>query len=998
LPEIEPQVMPEIHLTIHEGRVPRPADPARVQRLRARWAERAAGQPAELRGAADALLADPAAGRLLEGLFGSSPFLGGLLVEELPFAVAVFRDGPEAAIAAALAELGSSGAGRPEAALMRDLRLARRRVALAVALADVSGAWELGRVTAALSHFAGRALRLAASHLLGAVQAAGELQLPHPDDPERESGFILIAMGKLGAGELNYSSDIDLIALYDREKARYTGRRTVQDCFVRMTHGIVRLLQDRTPEGYVFRVDLRLRPDPGSTPPALSVRAAETYYESMGQNWERAAMIKARPIAGDLAAGAEFLAHLKPYVWRRHLDFAAIRDIHSIKRQIHAHKGHKAIAVGGHNIKLGRGGIREIEFFAQTQQLIWGGRMPELRMPDTCGALRALAGAGRIGEPAAETLIEAYSFLRAVEHRLQMMEDRQTQTLPPDGPELEAFARFMGFDAAEGFARALVEQLRAVERIYAELFEEQPDLSGPGNLVFTGTEADPETVKTLERMGFSDGGAVSAAIRAWHHGRYRATRSTRARELLTELMPRLLLTLARTGHPDSAFARFDAFLANLPAGVPLFAMIGANPGLLDLIAEILGGAPRLAEQLSRKPQLLDAVLAPGFGQTPPRRPELAAELDGVLRQSSDYEDVLDASRRWLSDRSFQIGVAVLRHLMDVDATGHALSDLADVALNGVHPHVLRSFSELHGPLPGPGLAVVALGKLGGREMTVTSDLDLIFLYEGAGAEVASAGPKPLPAPHYQARLSQRLINAYTAQTQEGWLYEVDMRLRPSGNAGPIAVALEGFLRYQEGEAWTWEHMALTRARVIVAEPAFRTRIEAAIRRILTRPRDPQKLAADVAAMRRRMETHNRAASIWDVKQIPGGLVDVEFVAQYLMLRHAARHPEVLHTNTAKALRALARHGLLAADEARDLIEAGRLWRAIQSYLRLTTGGGFDEEQAPAALRLSLARLAEAVDFDGLTQKMDETAKRVRGIFTEIVIAEAPPSPSQAEKP
>jgi [glutamine synthetase] adenylyltransferase / [glutamine synthetase]-adenylyl-L-tyrosine phosphorylase len=996
LPEFEPQVMSEIALRIQESRLPLPSDPDRAERMRARWMERADAEPQEMRRAAQALLEHPLAGRLLEGLFGSSPFLGGLLVDELPFALGLFHQGPQAAIDRALAELGSSGAGREEAALMRDLRLARRRVALAVAIADVAGAWGLAQVTAALSDFADRALRLATSHLLAVAHDRGELALPHPEEPERASGYILIAMGKLGARELNYSSDIDLIALYDREKVRYSGRRTLQDCFVRITHGLVRLLQDRTAEGYVFRVDLRLRPDPASTPPALSLRAAETYYESMGQNWERAAMIKARPVAGDLEAGAGFIQHLKPYVWRRHLDFAAIRDIHSIKRQIHAHKGHKAIAVGGHNIKLGRGGIREIEFFAQTQQLIWGGRMPELRVPDTCRALAALARSGRIGEQAADTLIQAYSFLRAVEHRLQMMEDRQTQTLPAEGPALDAFARFMGFETAGEFGAALVGELRAVERIYGELFEEQPDLSGPGNLVFTGTEADPETVKTLERMGFTDGAAVSAAVRAWHHGRYRATRSTRARELLTELMPRLLQTLARTGYPDAAFARFDAFLANLPAGVPLFSMIGANPGLLDLIAEILGGAPRLAEQLSRKPQLLDAVLAPGFGKAPPRAPELAAELQAILDQADDYQEVLDCSRRWLNDRAFQLGVAILRHLMDVDAAGNALSDLADVALNLIHPHAMRSFSELHGPLAGPGLAVVALGKLGGREMTVTSDLDLIFLYEGAGPEVASTGPKPLPAPHYQARLSQRLINAYTAQTQEGRLYEVDMRLRPSGNAGPIAVALDGFLRYQESEAWTWEHMALTRARVIVAEPAFRSRIEAAIRRILTRPRDPEKLAGDVAAMRRRMETHNRPSSIWDVKQIPGGLVDVEFVAQYLMLRHAARHPEVLHTNTAKALRALARHGLIGADQARELIEAGRLWRAIQSYLRLTTGGGFEEQQAPEALRLSLARLAEAVDFADLTQKMDETAKRVRGIFTQIVIAAAPRSQSQAE--
>ncbi len=964
--------------------------------MMARWAERARSEPQEVAEMALVLAQDRLAGALLEGLLGSSPFLGAALIEELPFGTGVFRDGPDAALDRLLAELGASCAGREEAVLMRDLRLARRRVALAVALADTAGAWDLARVTGALTDFAGRAVRLAASHLLAAAHERGELVLPHPEEPERDSGFILIAMGKLGAGELNYSSDIDLIALYDRERVRYTGRRGTEHCFVRMTHGLVRLLQDRTAEGYVFRVDLRLRPDPGSTPPALSLRAAETYYESMGQNWERAAMIKARPIAGDIEAGVGFLAHLRPYVWRRHLDFAAIRDIHSIKRQIHAHKGHKAIAVGGHNIKLGRGGIREIEFFAQTQQLIWGGRMPELRIADTCGALAALARAGRIGEDAARTLISAYRFLRMVEHRLQMVDDRQTQTLPPQGPALEAFARFMGFDDAESFGAELVAHLRAVERIYAELFEEQPDLSGPGNLVFTGTEADPETVKTLERMGFSDGAAISATIRGWHHSRYRATRSTRARELLTELMPRLLQTLARTGHPDTAFARFDAFLANLPAGVALFSMIGANPGLLDLIAEILGGAPRLAEQLSRKPRLLDAVLTPGFGEAPQRAPELTAELTTALDHAADYQEILDLSRRWVNDRTFRIGVAILRHLIGVDAAGIALSDIADVALNAIQPPAARAFAELHGTLPGPELAVVALGKLGGREMTVTSDLDLIFLYEGAERGIASFGPKPLPTAHYQARLSQRLINAYTAQTEEGRLYEVDMRLRPSGNAGPIAVSLEGFLRYQETEAWTWEHMALTRARVIVAVPEFRARIVQAIRRVLTRPRDPARLAAEVVSMRRRMESHNRAASIWDVKQVPGGLVDVEFIAQYVMLRHASQQPEILHTNTAKALRALARHGLLSSDDARTLIEAGRLWRGLQGYLRLTTGGGFDEAEAPEPLRLSLARVGEAADFGELLEKMSSTAERVRAIYDRIVRAAAPGEETTAE--
>ena len=990
--------MHEFSLKVAKERLPTPADAARAELGLARWAEQARAEEPPIAEAALAIRDEAGYRPLLAGVFGSSPFLSASLLAELPFATALFGQGVEAAVARLLADLAAQSPAVEEAFLMRALRQARRRVALAVALADLSGAWPLARVTATLSDFAESAVRLATAHLLRAAHDRGEILLPHPEEPERESGYVLIAMGKLGARELNYSSDIDLIALFDREKVRYRGRRTVEDCFVRMTHGIVRLLQDRTAEGYVFRVDLRLRPDPGSTRPALSLRAAEAYYESMGQNWERAAMIKARPLAGDLAAGQGFLHHLRPYVWRKHLDFAAIRDIHSIKRQIHAHKGHKAIAVGGHNIKLGRGGIREIEFFAQTQQLIWGGRLPELRIADTCGALAALARAGRISEDAARTMTQAYAFQRQVEHRLQMLEDQQTQTLPAEGPALEAFACFMGYADAAEFGAELLGQLRQVEAIYAELFEEQAELGGPGNLVFTGTEADPETVGTLERMGFADGTSISATIRGWHHGRYKATRSTRARELLTELMPRLLLTLSRTTHPDAAFARFDAFLANLPVGVPLFSMIHANPGLLDLLAEILGGAPRLAEQLSRKPQLMDAVLAPGFGKAPPGAPELAAELGARLDQAGDYQEVLDVCRRWVNDRNFQVGVGILTHALDADAAGIALSNIADVALNGIHGPVQQAFGELHGRLPGPGISIVALGKLGGREMTVTSDLDLIFLYEAGAPDLASDGAKPLPASHYNARLSHRLINAYTAPTQEGRLYEVDMRLRPSGNAGPIAVSLEGFLRYQENEAWTWEHMALTRARIVVAEPAFRARIQMAIRRILARPRDAAKLAGDVAAMRRRMETHLRAGSIWDVKQVPGGLVDIEFIAQYLMLRYAAAHPGILEPNTGKALRALARHRLIGQEDARELIHAGRLWRSLQGYLRLTTGGGFDEAAAPEPLKRSLGRAGEAIDFDELRKKMEATAIAVRAIYDKIVLAAAPATPSTQEEP
>src|SRR6516225_4790445 len=387
-------------------RLPLPGNAARA----ALGLDRIADGPAFLQ-----RLADSSEGRaFLAAIFGNSPFLGQLLMSESDILEEFLAQDPAAVLADLLAELTRAGPDGDTSQLMRRLRRARRRAALLIALADISGSWNLEQVTGALSDFADVALTRAAE--------AGDLVLPSLDRPSEDSGLVILAMGKLGSRELNYSSDIDLIVLYDRDKVDYRGRRTLQDCFVRLARDLVRLLQDHTEDGYVFRTDLRLRPDPGSTPLAMTVLAAETYYEGMGQNWERAAMIKARAVAGDARSAAEFLQHLRPFIWRKHLDFAAIQDIHSIKRQIHAGKAHREIPVGGHNIKLGRGGIREIEFFAQTQQLIWGGRMPELRVAATVVALRALAAAGRIDGLVADEMSASYAFLRRVEHRLQMID------------------------------------------------------------------------------------------------------------------------------------------------------------------------------------------------------------------------------------------------------------------------------------------------------------------------------------------------------------------------------------------------------------------------------------------------------------------------------------------------------------------------------------------------------------------------------------------------
>jgi glutamate-ammonia-ligase adenylyltransferase len=505
--------------------LPRVGDPQRAELGLDRWRE-ACARVEDPRAArlASALPDHPVGRGLLRAMFGNSPFLAQCLLSDPAFAVELLEHGPDTTLARLLGDLRDQAAGETDRnRLMRVLRIAKRRVSLTVAVADITGAWSLEQVTGALSDLADAAIDFALAHLLARAAADRLLALQDDDAPHRGSGLVVLGMGKLGARELNYSSDVDLIVLYDDEAVFYTGPDTLQSCFVRLTRDLIAILSDRTGDGYVFRTDLRLRPDPGSTPVALSFAAAETYYSSVGQNWERAAMIKARPVAGDRPAGDRFLGRIRPFVWRKHLDFAAIQDIHSIKRQIEAHRGGRSIAVHGHNIKLGRGGIREIEFVAQTLQLIWGGREPALRVAQTCEALRRLAAAGHVGHATADDLIEAYRFLRRLEHRLQMIDDRQTHGLPKDDAGLAALAAFAGYDSAAQFGAALTGQLKSVVGRYGELFEEAPALGDIGPLVFTGIEDDPDTLETLGQMGFSDAPSICNVIRGWHHGRYRAT-------------------------------------------------------------------------------------------------------------------------------------------------------------------------------------------------------------------------------------------------------------------------------------------------------------------------------------------------------------------------------------------------------------------------------------------------------------------------------------------
>lgn len=503
------------------------------------------------------------------------------------------------------------GAALPDTEIMARLRRAKRELAFAVALADLSRHFDGRETTRWLSEFAGAAVSATIDHLLLSAHESGKLKVKDVANPSAGSGVVVLGMGKLGAFELNYSSDIDLVVFYDPQSGIIVDRDDASETFGRLLRRLIRILQERSGDGYVFRTDLRLRPDPGSTPLAIPVEAAMLYYESRGQNWERAAFIKARPVAGDIEAGEHFLKDLVPFVFRKYLDYAAIADIHSIKRQIHAHKGHGEIAVKGHNIKLGRGGIREIEFFVQTQQLIAGGRMPDLRQRATEPMLRALVKAGWIDEETADELVEAYWFLRDVEHRIQMVRDEQTHVLPETEAELKRIAYMLGFEDTAAFSKALSRVLKTVERRYAQLFEQEAKLSTEtGNLVFTGQRDDPDTLETLKKLGFQRPSDISHTIRTWHYGRYRATQSVEARERLTELTPELLRVFGESRRADEALLRFDNFISGLPAGIQLFSLLGNNPGLLSLIVNVMSSAQGLPKSLPRARMSLMACSIP----------------------------------------------------------------------------------------------------------------------------------------------------------------------------------------------------------------------------------------------------------------------------------------------------------------------------------------------------------------------------------------------------
>ncbi len=887
-------------------------------------------------------------GGLLAASAGCSPYLRGLMLREVDWLAEAVSD-PEAALAAAL--MLADGAA-PDA-LPGALRQAKRRVALLAAICDLGGVWPLEAVTGALTRLADRAVHLALTVEVGEAIRRGKLPGATQDDAATAGGMVALAMGKMGAGELNYSSDIDLICLFD--ETRYPGaEHEARAVFIKVARRMTAILSDVT-DGYVFRSDLRLRPDASVTPVCLSMAAAEAYYEAEGRTWERAAYIKARPCGGDLAAGARFLKVLTPFVWRKHLDFVAIQDAHDMRLRIRDHRGlHGPISVEGHNMKLGAGGIREIEFFTQTRQLIAGGRDPDLRDRTTVGGLAALAEKGWVPPDVAEELTVLYRAHREVEHRLQMVNDAQTHSMPTSVEGVARIAAFCGQSEAD-FRRDLLDRLHRTDRLTEGFF-------APGE-----AEAGPELSDTAREI-----------TKAWES--YPALRSDRARAIFRRLRPRLLRELARAANPDEALVALDGFLAGLPSGVQIFALFEANPPLVELIVDIAGSAPGLARYLSRNASVLDGVIGGSFWGAWPGIAGLRDELATRLGVAGDYEARLDAARRWMKEWHFRVGVHHLRGLIDGFEAAKHYADLAEAVVSVIWDVVAVDFARKHGAMPGRGAVVVGMGSLGAARLNAGSDLDLIVIYD-AGEVETSDGPRPLATRPYYARLTQALVTALTAQMPEGRLYEVDMRLRPSGRQGPVATSLHSFTTYQETEAWTWEHLALTRARVLAGEASLADEFEAFRRTLLLEKGQGASVRADVAAMRARVQAAKPAQGAWDAKNGPGRIMDLELAAQTVALLSGSPARGVERQIAAGVGR------IVPDSDAQALLAAYRLQWRLHAAARLLVDGELDMDSLGEGGRAFVLRETGAADPAALAAELGSAVARAVAAVDRLVAAD-----------
>ncbi len=903
-------------------------------------------------------------GRGLDNIISSAasgaPYLA-MLLDKWPKIVTTLKQSPPEDIFTDLLE-EIKPTSLPE--LHISLRQIKQKIHLLAALCDLAGVWDWAQVCQVLSDFADKSMGALITAIAEDMDFDGT-----PDNPV--PGLFVLALGKYGARELNYSSDIDLIVFYDPQRVKLPNPARAERTLIRFVRKLMRGFDEVTEHGYVFRTDLRLRPDPRATTVAVSTRTAERYYESLGQNWERAAMIKARPVGGDLAAANDFTQDvLTPFIWRRSMDFHAIDDVHSIKRQIQGGAKPEDIVVAGHDVKLGVGGIREIEFFVQVQQLILGGRHKELRSPQTLTALQALAGGGFTDPENALILQEKYAILRDAEHRVQMYGDAQSHTWPEDLNQRKQLATLSGYSQSDEYEAKLKQTFLEVHSIYRNLFAGEEDLSTEkGSLVFTGVAPEAITLKTFEAYGFTRGPEIWQIMADWLGGRMPATRTERARELLTRLAPRIIEACGATGSADTAFFSFAEFATKLKAGVTLFSLFLNQPKALTSLIEMLAMAPRLAQQLAARPNLIDALASPNFFET---QMVIGRETYATLiPPDADFETAMNIVRRAVHEDHFMFTASLLNGAKPGRA-GKILSNIAAAAIIALLPQAVKEVERIYGTIRGE-YAILGLGKLGGRELTLTSDLDIMLVYaDGQEAEGHDIFNK----------LTRRVITALSSFTAEGGLYEVDMALRPSGRAGPLAVSISAFAKYYKNDAWTWEFMALSRGRVIAtSSAAFQAKLDNLIAKTLCEKNYGGALAHDILDMHQRLEREKPGFGRWDVKNTAGGLRDIEFIAQYLMLKHK---PEKMPQSTLDMFKLAKEEKWLKSSSALNLINATKLYHGLQQTMALTVSRNFDATTLPISVKKFMARAAQQESFEALEKMYIKTCKRVVGIFKEEI--------------
>ncbi|HWS14219.1 MAG TPA: bifunctional [glutamate--ammonia ligase]-adenylyl-L-tyrosine phosphorylase/[glutamate--ammonia-ligase] adenylyltransferase [Rhodocyclaceae bacterium] len=832
-----------------------------------------------------------------------------------------------------------------EDALKPRLRRLRQRVLAHVAVRDLAGLASLAEVTGTMSALAELAVTRSIDVLLPALQ---ERHGQPGGQRAGEQDFIVLGMGKLGGRELNVSSDIDLIFVYPEEGESAGPVRTSNfEFYTRLGRRLIDALADMTGDGQVFRVDMRLRPNGDSGPLVANFDMLENYFITQGREWERYAWIKARPMTGARVAELESIA--RPFVYRKYLDYGAFNAMRGLHAQIRREVTRRDMA---NNVKLGPGGIREIEFVAQVFQLIRGGRDPALRIRPTLQVLDRLLQKGILDAAAVGELSAAYDFLRRVEHRLQYLDDRQTHDLPDNARDRELVALGMGFSSVEGFLAELDDHRAAVSRHFEAVFADPSHAEHGLSAVWNGAGDGGATAAELGRLGYRDPESVAQRLGAMRvSGRYREMPAA-IRSRFDAVIPRAVEASAATANPDATLARLLDLLDAISRRGAYLALLQQYPHAMRKVADLMSASSWAAEYLTRHPVLLDELLDPRLLEAIPQWPEFRAELERQLDElEPDMERQMDVMREAHHAQVFRLLTQDLAGVLTVERLADHLSALADLMLDLT---IRLTWRKLRGRHCGePRFAVVAYGKLGGKELGYASDLDLVFLYEDEHPE----------APDTYARLAQRISTWLTSRTTAGILFETDLRLRPSGEAGLLVSPVEAFRHYQMESAWMWEHQALTRARWCAGDADIGRRFEEIRIEVLRKPRDLAELRRAVLEMRQKMrDAHSGKSPLFDLKHDRGGLIDVEFMVQYLVLGHAHAYPQLTgNLGNIALLRIAADLGLIPGELADAVRNAYREYRHLQHRLRLN--GAQQARVDPgtvASLREAVRRLWAAV--------------------------------------